>query len=96
VGTDPDRHRVDPRCAGSLERLLGGSHDAVLLGGSTRRRPDGGTAPAHGWVVDDHLVYAALLFGLDALGAGRILGLDTRIEQTEFVQKNGWLRWLLG
>jgi thiosulfate dehydrogenase [quinone] large subunit len=51
---------------------------------------------AHGWVVDDHLVYAALLFGLGALGAGRILGLDTRIEQTEFVQKNGWLRWLLG
>jgi thiosulfate dehydrogenase [quinone] large subunit len=51
---------------------------------------------AHGWVVDDHLVYAALLFGLGAIGAGRILGLDAYIEDMEFVQKNGWLRWLLG
>ncbi len=51
---------------------------------------------AHGWVVDDHLVYAALLFGLGAIGAGRILGLDARIEKLEFVQKNGWLRWILG
>jgi thiosulfate dehydrogenase [quinone] large subunit len=51
---------------------------------------------AHGWVVDDHLVYAALLFGLGAIGAGRILGLDARIEKLAFVQKNGWLRWILG
>ena len=50
----------------------------------------------HGWVVDDHLVYAALLFGLGAIGAGRILGLDAYIEDMEFVQKNRWLRLLLG
>jgi thiosulfate dehydrogenase [quinone] large subunit len=51
---------------------------------------------AHGWVVDDHIVYAALLFGLGAFGAGRILGLDARIEQMGFVQNNPWLRYLLG
>jgi len=51
---------------------------------------------AHGWVVDDHLVYAALLFGLGAIGAGRILGLDSRIESMGFVRNNRWLRYLLG
>lgn len=51
---------------------------------------------ANGWVVDDHLVYAALLFGLGALGTGRILGLDARIEETDLVQRNPWLRYLLG
>jgi thiosulfate dehydrogenase [quinone] large subunit len=51
---------------------------------------------AHGWVVDDHLVYAALLFGLGAFGAGRILGLDAYLEQLSIVQNNRWLRLLLG
>jgi thiosulfate dehydrogenase [quinone] large subunit len=51
---------------------------------------------AHGWVIDDHIVYAALLFGLGAIGAGRILGLDARIEEMSFVQNNRWLRYLLG
>lgn len=31
---------------------------------------------AHGWVVDDHVVYIFLFFGLGAFGAGRILGVD--------------------
>jgi thiosulfate dehydrogenase [quinone] large subunit len=44
-----------------------------------------GLPAAHGWVIDDHLVYAALLFGLGAFGSGRILGLDARIEETDFV-----------
>jgi len=51
---------------------------------------------AHGWVVDDHLVYAALLFGLGAAGSGRILGVDAWLEELSIVQNNGWLRWLLG
>jgi thiosulfate dehydrogenase [quinone] large subunit len=51
---------------------------------------------AHGWVVDDHLVYAMLLFGLGAIGAGRILGLDATLEEYEFVKKNRWLRLLMG
>ncbi|WP_336002226.1 hypothetical protein [Halorientalis halophila] len=51
---------------------------------------------AHGWVIDDHVVYAMLLFGLGAIGAGRILGLDAKIEEMGFVKSNPWLRALLG
>jgi thiosulfate dehydrogenase [quinone] large subunit len=51
---------------------------------------------AHGWVVDDHLVYAALLFGLGAIGAGRILGVDAYLEDLELVENNRWLRSILG
>jgi thiosulfate dehydrogenase [quinone] large subunit len=51
---------------------------------------------AHGWVVDDHLIYAVLLFGLGAFGAGRILGVDAYLENMEFVRNNRWLRLLLG
>jgi thiosulfate dehydrogenase [quinone] large subunit len=51
---------------------------------------------AHGWVVDDHIVYAALLFGLGAFGAGRILGIDAYLERTSLVENNPWLRYLLG
>lgn len=50
----------------------------------------------HGWVIDDHIVYAALVFGLGAIGAGRILGVDAALEKTAFVQKNAWLKYLLG
>jgi thiosulfate dehydrogenase (quinone) large subunit len=52
--------------------------------------------PVYYWVVDDHLIYAVLLFALGAFGAGRILGLDAWLEKQDFVQNNGWLRWLLG
>lgn len=51
---------------------------------------------AHGWIIDDHIVYAALLFGLGAFGAGRILGLDRYLESLEFVEQKRWLRYLLG
>lgn len=51
---------------------------------------------AHGWVVDDHVVYAALLFGLGAFGTGRILGIDAYLEELDIVQNNGWLRLFLG
>jgi thiosulfate dehydrogenase [quinone] large subunit len=51
---------------------------------------------AHGWVVDDHLVYAALLFGLGAVGAGRLLGVDAHLERLAVVERNPWLRYLLG
>ena len=51
---------------------------------------------AHGWVVDDHIVYAVLLFGLGAFGAGRILGVDSYLEDTSVVQNNPWLKYLLG
>ncbi|WP_276271452.1 DoxX family protein [Haloarcula litorea] len=55
-----------------------------------------GLPVAHGWVVDDHIVYAVLLFGLGAFGAGRILGLDSYIEDRSVVENNRWLRLLLG
>jgi len=50
----------------------------------------------NGYVFDSSFVYMLLLFGLGAWGAGRILGLDAKLEQTEFVQNNPWLRYLLG
>jgi thiosulfate dehydrogenase [quinone] large subunit len=34
----------------------------------------------HGFFVSSHIVYAILLFGLGAIGAGRILGLDAYVE----------------
>jgi thiosulfate dehydrogenase [quinone] large subunit len=37
-----------------------------------------------------------LLFGLGAIGAGRILGLDAAIEETDLVRNNAWLRYILG
>jgi thiosulfate dehydrogenase [quinone] large subunit len=64
---------------------------ASLTGGLMQGLP-----VAHGWVVDDHLVYAALLFGLGAAGSGRILGLDAYIEKMEFVKNNRVLRLFLG
>ena len=51
---------------------------------------------SHAILVDDHVVYALLLFGLGAFGAGRILGLDQYVEETAFVQKRPWLRYFLG
>jgi len=51
---------------------------------------------ANGWVIDDHTVYAALLFGLGAIGAGRIIGVDEYPESTSIVENNPWLRYLLG
>jgi thiosulfate dehydrogenase [quinone] large subunit len=64
---------------------------AALQGGLLQGLP-----LAHGWVVDDHIVYAVLLFGLGAFGAGRILGLDGYLENSSVVQNNPWLRLFLG
>jgi thiosulfate dehydrogenase [quinone] large subunit len=63
---------------------------ASLTGGLLARLP-----VAHGW-VDDHLVYAALLFGLGAFGAGRILGPDAAIERRGVVRSNPSVEYLLG
>lgn len=48
------------------------------------------------FLIDYHLVYVFLLFGLGAFGAGRILGLDRRIEELDVVKNNPWLTILLG
>lgn len=50
----------------------------------------------HGFLVEDTLVYAILLFGLGAWGAGRIIGVDQIIEEKEVVRENEWIRYLLG
>ena len=64
---------------------------AALQGGLMQGLPI-----AHGWVVDSHVVYAMLLFGLGAIGAGRILGVDGFLEDLDVVKRNSWLRLLLG
>ena len=51
---------------------------------------------ANGYVIDDHIVYILLLFGLGAFGSGRILGVDAWLEETSIVQKYPKLRLLLG
>jgi thiosulfate dehydrogenase [quinone] large subunit len=50
----------------------------------------------HGYVIDSSFVYLVLLFGLGAWGAGRVLGLDAKLEQTSIVQNNPWLKYFLG
>lgn len=50
----------------------------------------------NGYVVDDHIVYAVLLFALGAFGAGRVVGVDARLERTSVVKRNPWLRYVLG
>jgi thiosulfate dehydrogenase [quinone] large subunit len=51
---------------------------------------------AHGYFVDSSFVYMLLLFGLGAWGAGRILGVDRVLEETELVRNTPWLRYVLG
>jgi thiosulfate dehydrogenase (quinone) large subunit len=41
--------------------------------------------------MDDHIIYALVLIGLAAVGAGKTLGFGRRWAQTEVVQKHSWL-----
>lgn len=50
----------------------------------------------NGIVIDDHVVYALLLFGLGAFGAGRIFGLDEYLEAVGVVNRYPALRYFLG
>ncbi len=50
----------------------------------------------NGYFIDSSFVYMLLLFGLGAWGAGRLLGVDRVLEETEIVKTNPWLRFLLG
>ncbi len=50
----------------------------------------------HAFLVDDHIVYVLLLFGLGAFGAGRLFGVDGWLEKQDAVQERPWLRYLLG
>ncbi|MFB6094033.1 MAG: DoxX family protein [Halanaeroarchaeum sp.] len=47
-------------------------------------------------IVDHHLVYALVLFGLGAFGAGRIVGLDAYFEHHRLLDRFPVVRYLLG
>ena len=51
---------------------------------------------ANGYVVDDHIVYILILFGIGAFGAGRILGLDAKLEQLDIVEQYPRLKLFMG
>ena len=42
------------------------------------------------------VLHAILLFGLGAIGSGRILGLDNYLEDLDVIENNPWLRYVLG
>jgi thiosulfate dehydrogenase [quinone] large subunit len=48
------------------------------------------------FLIDYHMVYVFLLFGLGAFGAGRILGVDRRLEELDIVKQYPQLRLFLG
>lgn len=47
--------------------------------------------PANNVFMDDHIIYALVLTGLAAVGAGRTLGLGERWARTGLVQRYRWL-----
>ena len=47
--------------------------------------------PENNLFMDDHIIYALVLIGLAAVGAGKTLGLGERWARTEVVQRYGWL-----
>jgi thiosulfate dehydrogenase [quinone] large subunit len=51
---------------------------------------------SHAVVIDSHVVYALLMSGLGAFGAGRILGLNAVLERTDLGEGCPRLRYLLG
>ena len=81
--------------------LIGG---ALILGVATRLAAVAGAiwmglfyvataiTPEHNPLVDDHVVYALVLLGLAAIGAGRFLGLQERWERLALVKRFPVLR----
>ena len=77
---------------------------ALILGVATRLAAIGGAIwmglfyaataiwPEHNPVVDDHVVYALVLLGLAAMGAGRYLGLQDRWDRLALVRRFPVLR----
>ncbi len=47
--------------------------------------------PQNDLFMDDHVIYALLLIGLAAVGAGNTLGLGKRWARTGLVRRYGWL-----
>ena len=49
----------------------------------------------NGFLIDEHIVYIAVLIGLSALHAGSIVGLDRVLKSTRLVKNNVWLQYLI-
>ncbi len=47
--------------------------------------------PSDNLFLDNHIIYALLLIGLAAVGAGKTFGIGKRWEQIELVQRHRWL-----
>lgn len=47
--------------------------------------------PENNLFMDDHIIYALVLIGLAAVGAGKTLGLGEWWARTSLVQRHGWL-----
>jgi thiosulfate dehydrogenase [quinone] large subunit len=47
--------------------------------------------PENNLFMDDHIIYALVLIGLAAVGAGKTLGLGKWWSRTEVVQRYSWL-----
>lgn len=47
--------------------------------------------PADNLFLDNHIIYALLLIGLAAVGAGKTFGIGKRWERLELVQRHRWL-----
>jgi thiosulfate dehydrogenase [quinone] large subunit len=47
--------------------------------------------PENNLFMDDHIIYALVLIGLAAVGAGKTLGLGERWAQIPLVQRHAWL-----
>jgi thiosulfate dehydrogenase [quinone] large subunit len=47
--------------------------------------------PENNLFMDDHIIYALVLIGLAAVGAGKTLGLGARWARTAVVQRYSWL-----
>lgn len=50
--------------------------------------------PLEQGIIDEHIVYIVVLFGLAALRAGCVVGLDSYLEST-VAKDNPWLRYLM-
>jgi len=79
-----------------LAALAGGLQMLLFWMASLEAGIAQGLPVEHGYIVNDTLVYIFLLYGLGALGAGRLLGADRKIEKLEIVEKYPQLRYLLG
>lgn len=64
---------------------------AALLGGFSS-----GLALEHGFVINEHIIYIAILWGLSTFGAGQIFGVDGWLRKQGVVKKHPWLNHFLG